>query len=333
MNKNLQDRIVKQVILQAQKRIQQKALQVRWEDAMEDYLRVSHLSEKHEEYNRLLQHEDKLVDNNDHLSRFCALREELEQRYESQNPKDFIEYRTMTLEKKSPLDEFTSKIKNFIKEDKNPKRLLELSKSELHFDDVKNILFETLNESPNDAFFSFLFIYSATDSVLRSLMLELITSAESHYDRSFVENIPKDIVLESIIIETSSQYQIQDYQIIIQSGNMVFQEIFQLLGVLLRSSPKEIGDFFDWVVALHFWKLNRCSFDDFQNFAQTISSLCEKKKIKESSVPDLLRYVCDMYSIQQVSSLQIEMIRCLRGKSAIFEELIRNLEATWSGIK
>ena len=74
MNKNLQNRIVKQVILQAQKRIQQKALQVRWEDAMEDYLRASHLSEKHEEYNRLLKYKDKLVDNKDHLSRNAQIR-------------------------------------------------------------------------------------------------------------------------------------------------------------------------------------------------------------------------------------------------------------------
>jgi len=131
---------------------------------------------------------------------------------------------------------------------------------------------------------------------------------------------------DAMRVETESKFELEDYHLVTEFTEQQFHDVQRILRIVTGISKSKKGDWFDWMTAWHFWSLRYRRKETFVDFTKTLSRLYDSNKINYTQFCGVLRYVCDVHSVSQLSSLNIEMIRHLRTNSVTFESLISNFD-------
>ena len=131
---------------------------------------------------------------------------------------------------------------------------------------------------------------------------------------------------DAMRVETDSKFELEDYQLVTQFTEHAFRDVQPILRIVAGISKSKKADWFDWMTAWHFWSLRYRPTETFVDFTRTLSRLYDSHKINHTEFCGVLRYVCDVHSVSQLSSLNVEMIRHLRSNSVTFESLISNFQ-------
>lgn len=317
MDNNLREKMIVEIEWAFRCWKKDRALELLREYELIDFLQTSTTFTENEEYRLLGKKSIARSDKED--ERFQQLKIFLEEKFTQDNPKNW-KTRTCPHEK---LQAAFKKLKEKA-EDIKIVDLRALSQTSPRRSKQGREVFTDQYISDVDVEEYFLVLFDAEIAAQRDILLNHLLKKKDIYGRG-VKNIPPQHVHAAMRIETRSKYKLEDYLLVTKLQYHDFSELSKIVEAVLNISKKQKGDWFDWMTALHFWNLRYGQIEHFVDFTKTLCVLYETNKISYNQFSGLLRYVCDVHSVSQLSSLNVEMVRHLRDQSDTFESLICNI--------